>query len=199
MARATEEEVADGRTLRRLRNEQKAVDAFLELLNEGHGRPTAQQVAERSGVSLRSIFRLFDDVDTLNAAAIAQQSERIAQLQPQIPATGPVAGRIDAVVDQMATVYETIANVRRFAVHIAVTSPAIAKGIGRHGRLTRLQVRATFAPELAALPATDRTEVGDALAAATSWETWDGLRAGQRQSVTAAKRVVRRLIAGLIA
>jgi AcrR family transcriptional regulator len=194
-----DEGVADGRTLRRLRNEQKAVDAFLELLNEGHGRPTAQQVAERSGVSLRSIFRLFDDVDTLNAAAIANQSDRIAQLQPQIPASGPVDARIDAVVDQMANVYETVANVRRFAVHVAATSPAIAKGIGRHRRLTRSQVRETFRPELDALDASDRTEVADALEAVTSWETWDGLRAGQGQSVAAAKRVVRRLLAGLIA
>ena len=193
------EEIADGRTRRRLRNEQKAVDAFLELLAEGHGRPTAQQVAERSGVSLRSIFRLFDDVDTLNAAAIANQSERIAQLQPQIAATGPLDARINAVVEQMATVYETIANVRRFAVHVAHRSPAIAKGLGRHRRLTRAQVRETFGPELAALDAKDRAEVAEALEAATSWETWDGLRASQVQSVTAAKKIVRRLIAGLIA
>ena len=192
------EEIADGRTLRRLRNEQKAVDAFLELLAEGHGRPTAQQVADRSGVSLRSIFRLFDDVDTLNAAAIANQSERIAHLQPPIAATGPLDARIDAVVEQMATVYETIANVRRFAVHVAHTSPAIAKGLGRHRRLTRAQLRETFGPELAALDAKDRTEVAEALEAATSWETWDGLRASQAQSVTAAKKVVRRLVAGLI-
>ena len=193
------EEVADGRTLRRMRNEQRAVDAFLALLNEGHGRPTAQQVADRSGVSLRSIFRLFDDVDTLNAAAIAHQSGLIAELQPQIAADGALDERIDAVVEQMATVYETIANVRRFAVQVAHTSPAIAKGIGRHRRLTRAQVRETFRPELAALSAKHRIEVAEALEAVTSWETWDGLRAGQGQSVTAAKRVVRRLVSGLIA
>jgi AcrR family transcriptional regulator len=191
------EGIADGRTLRRLRNEQKAVDAFLELLAEGHGRPTAQQVADRSGVSLRSIFRLFDDIDTLNAAAIAHQSDLIAQLQPQIAPDGALGTRVDAVVDQMASVYETIANVRRFAVHIAATSPAIAKGL--HRRLTRAQVRETFAPELTAIAGKDRNEVADVLEAATSWETWDGLRAAQGLSVAAAKRVVRRLLAGVIA
>jgi hypothetical protein len=60
-------------------------------------------------------------------------------------------------------------------------------------------VRETFARELAGLPATDQKEVADALAAAVSWEMWDGLRTGQGQSVAAAKRVVRRLVAGLIA
>jgi AcrR family transcriptional regulator len=191
--------VADGRTRRRLRNEGLAVDAFLDLLAEGHGRPTAQQVAERSGVSIRSIFRLFDDVDSLNAAAIARQTERVVQLQPRIAPTGPVDQRIDAVVAEMANVYETIGPVRRLAVRIAHASPAIAEGLARHRHATQAQLRETFQPELAALPAKERNERAQAIEAATSWETWDGLRSAQGLSLTAAKRIVRRLVAGALA
>ena len=68
MAAITEPQV-DGRRARRHRSRDLAVDALLDLLDEGVVRPTAQQVAERSGVSLRSIFRIFDDVESLNAAA----------------------------------------------------------------------------------------------------------------------------------
>jgi hypothetical protein len=39
----------DGRWRRRLRNEQAAVDAILDLLGEGVVQPTAQDVADRSG------------------------------------------------------------------------------------------------------------------------------------------------------
>ena len=192
-------DVADGRTQRRLRNEERAVDAFLELLAEGNDRPTAQQVAERSGVSIRSIFRLFDDVDTLHAAAATRQGERVAHLQQPIGPDGPVNKRIDAVVATLAAVYEAIGPVRRVAVRTAHRAPAIARGLDRHRRLTRTQTRATFAPELSALPARDRIVVAEAIEAATSWETWDGLRSGRGLSPTAATRVMRRLLAGLVA
>jgi AcrR family transcriptional regulator len=191
-------DAADGRTLRRLRNEEKAVDAFLELVADGHIRPTAQQVAERSGVSIRSIFRLFDDVESLHAAAIARQGERVSVIQQPVLATGSVASRVEQLVDEMGAVYEAIAPVRRMAVRAAHASPAIAGGLARHRRMTRKQVRRTFEPELAALPAGDRNDVAEAIEAATSWETWDGLRTAQTLSVAGAKRVVRRLIAGLI-
>ena len=74
------EPTIDGRRARRHRSRDLAVDALLDLLGEGVLRPTAQQVAERSGVSLRSIFRIFDDVESLNAAAAARQLSRVRHL-----------------------------------------------------------------------------------------------------------------------
>jgi AcrR family transcriptional regulator len=191
-------DVADGRTLRRLRNEERAVDAFLDLLAEGNERPTAQQVAARSGVSIRSIFRLFEDVDSLHVAAIARQAHHVAELQQPIAASGPVGVRIDAVVAGLTAVYEDIAPLRRLAMRVAHTSPTIAAGLARHRRLTRSQLRRTFASELAALPARDRSDATDALEAATSWETWDGLRTGQALPPATARRIVRRLVAGAL-
>ena len=78
----------DGRRARRHRSRDLAVDALLDLLGEGVLRPTAQQVAERSGVSLRSIFRIFDDVESLNAAACARQLSRVRHLFVDVPADG---------------------------------------------------------------------------------------------------------------
>ena len=77
---AVTDTTVDGRRARRHRSRDLAVDALLDLLNEGVVRPTAQQVAERSGVSLRSIFRIFDDVESLNAAACARQVTRVRHL-----------------------------------------------------------------------------------------------------------------------
>ena len=82
----------DGRRARRHRSRDLAVDALLDLLGEGVLRPTAQQVAERSGVSLRSIFRIFDDVETLNAAAAARQLSRVRHLFVDVHADGHAAG-----------------------------------------------------------------------------------------------------------
>src|SRR6187402_144896 len=115
----------DGRHARRHRSRDLAVDALLDLLNEGVVRPTAQQVAERSGVSLRSIFRIFDDVESLNAAACARQVTRVRHLFVDVPAEGDLDSRIDQVVAINGRLYESIAPVRRAALRAAPESPAV--------------------------------------------------------------------------
>ena len=66
------DETTDGRTARRDRNRELVLDAALELFREGHLEPTALQVAERSGLSPRSVFRYFEDTEALLRAAIAR-------------------------------------------------------------------------------------------------------------------------------
>ena len=95
----------DGRHARRYRSRDLAVDALLDLLGEGVLRPTAQQVAERSGMSLRSIFRIFDDVETLNASASARQFTRIRHLFVDVMPSGPLAGRVGLVVGLNSRLY----------------------------------------------------------------------------------------------
>jgi AcrR family transcriptional regulator len=185
----------DGRSLRRLRNEQAAVDAILDLLNEGHVDPTAQAVANRSGVSMRSIFRLFQDMEALNAAAIERQLSRVGPLLGPVPATGPVAERITALTEDRARFYEAIAPVRRLAVRKAAVSPTLEAGLARANQHFRKQVARVFAIELAAAAAGSTGSTGsddllDALDAATSWETWDRLRRAQALPPDAARQVV---------
>src|SRR5438105_5049795 len=115
----------DGRRARRHRSRDLAVDALLDLLTEGVTRPTAQQVAERSGVSLRSIFRIFDDVDTLHTEAAARQLERTRHLFVEVPATGTTAARITTVVELHDRLFRSVAPVRRAAIRAAPESAAL--------------------------------------------------------------------------
>ena len=185
--------VVDGRSLRRMRNKDAAADAILDLLLEGAGAPTAQQVAERSGVSLRSIFRLFEDVEGLHAAAIQRQAGRIGALLTDVPTDGPLDSRITAFVDGRARVWEAIAPVRRHAIRLAATSPVIAGELARTRRFFRKQLRVLFAAEVA-----DDDELLDAVEAAASWESWDLLRNGHGLSRPGAVRVVTRTLRALL-
>src|SRR5688500_1986474 len=187
----------DGRSLRRVRSYEAVVEAILDLLVEGEVQPTAKAVAERSGVSLRTVFRLFDDVETLNAAALARQSERVAPLLVDPLTDGPLADRVADLVERRAEYYEAIAGTRRHALRLAPTSPTIAKGLGQSRRFLRRQVERVFATELDQV-GTGRAEVLDALAAASSWETWELLRSGHDLSRQAATRVVARLLNGAL-
>jgi TetR/AcrR family transcriptional regulator of autoinduction and epiphytic fitness len=55
----------DGRVLRGERNREAIVEALLELYQEGDPQPPARAIAERAGVSLRTVFQHFNDMDTL--------------------------------------------------------------------------------------------------------------------------------------
>ena len=70
----------DGRRLRSERTKQLIIEAFLALLRENPaGMPTAAQIAERAGYSVRSIFERFPD---LNALRVAATDYSLAQARP---------------------------------------------------------------------------------------------------------------------
>ncbi len=59
----------DGRRLRSMRTRQSVIEAYLALLRENPAIPTAAQVAERAGCSVRSVFERFPDLHALRIAA----------------------------------------------------------------------------------------------------------------------------------
>ncbi|MEQ1787286.1 MAG: TetR/AcrR family transcriptional regulator [Acidimicrobiales bacterium] len=186
--------VVDGRRARRHRSRDLAVDALLDLLGEGVLKPTAQQVAERSGVSLRSIFRIFDDVESLNAAASARQLGRIRHLFVDVMPTGSLTDRVAQVVAINGRLYESIAPIRRAALRAAPESEALREQLGRARGWVRTEVDRVFAPELAEANGDTATAVELAL----SFEAWDQLRTAQGVSVTRAAATVTRMVTALL-
>jgi len=61
----------DGRSARALRTREAIVDACVSLIEDGELRPTAPRVAERAGVSVRSVFQHFADLPALHSAVLA--------------------------------------------------------------------------------------------------------------------------------
>lgn len=188
----------DGRVQRSARTRRLVVEAFLDLLCEGELHPTAQQVAASSGVSMRSIFRLFEDVDALHAAAIAAQLDRVTHLILPPRSAGPLSQRIRALVNRRAELFEAIAPVRRFAVRLAPTSPPIRADQERANNYLRAQVAELFDAELGDLPAARRCDVLDALDVLTSFEVWDRMRVSQQLTATEVRRIVARAVASLL-
>jgi AcrR family transcriptional regulator len=186
----------DGRRARRHRSRDLAVDALLDLLTEGVTRPTAQQVAERSGVSLRSIFRIFDDVDTLHSEAAARQLERTRHLFVEVPATGSRAARIDTVVDLHDRLYRSVAPVRRAAIRAAPESAALRNQLALGRTWLRAEIERVFAQELAAHADDGATLAGVELA--LTFEAWDQLASGQELNGPARRAAMVRLLTALL-
>jgi AcrR family transcriptional regulator len=189
--------LTDGRILRAERTRRVVVETFLDLVQEGELHPTAQQVSDRSGVSMRSIFRLFQDVDALHSAAIAAQLQRVAHLFEAPDATGPVESRMAALIARRTRLYETIAPVRRMAIRLAPRSLPIAAELARANTILRDHLMVLFAPELALRSGQQAGSI-EALDALTSWETWDRLRGAQGLEADEAAAVVTTTALGVL-
>ena len=187
----------DGRTLRSLRTREAIVDATIGLLEQGDLRPTAPRVAERAGVSVRSVFQHFDDLETLHASVAERLVERVAVLVVPVPSDLPLAERLDRFVHQRSLLLEAVTPIRRAADVHGPFSTEITARLRDGQAFLRSELVRTFEPELDAAGAA-RDDVLDCLDSALSWATWEGLRTGLGRSQDEAERVVRRLAAAVL-
>lgn len=185
-----QEELVDGRRARRDRNMEAVVDAALELIAEGNVRPGVAEIAERSGVSARSLFRYFDDLSELHAMALERQAEVVGDLFAPLDASGSRARRIDRFVEHRLHQYDVMAPYARAAVTRAPLHPVIHDGLRSRRAALRRQIEAIFAPELSRVDAAAHRDVVDALELASGFEAIETLRAERRRSRAAAARVL---------
>jgi len=188
----------DGRSARRERTRTAIADAMLALIEDGDLRPTAPRVAERAGVSLRSVFQHFEDMEAIYALVAERQIERMLATARFIPREGHLEDRIRIFVAERARLHEAVAPVRRAALLIEPFSPGIGDRLRWVRDLGGIEVAKVFRLELARLPSRDRRDALEALTAAASWSAWEALRAHQGLSATQAERVVRRMVEALL-
>lgn len=188
----------DGRSARALRTREAIVDACISLVEEGDLRPTAPTVAERAGVSVRSVFQHFDDLPSLHMAVADRISERITVLLVQVDASRPLDDRVSAFVRHRVALLEALTPFRRAANVHGPFAPEIRESVRVGTEFLRGQVAETFQPELDRLPPEDRQQVADGLATILSWPAWDALRSESGCSVEAASAAVERIVRSLL-
>jgi len=188
----------DGRSLRAERTHGAIVGALLALLDAGDVRPTAERIAERAGVSPRTVFQHFPDRDGLIAAAAAEQEQRVRAMIAPIDPALPLGERLDAFVEQRTRLLETISGVRRAAILLEPFSDVVEGKLRLVRAAARAEIGHVFGAELAAHRAAERGELLEALTAAASWPSWDALRRHQELGLDAARGVVRRTLAALL-
>ncbi len=185
----------DGRVERGARTRDRIVEALLSLLEDGDPQPTARTVAARAGVSLRSVFQHFDDMESLYAMCVERQLERIAPLMRPIDASLPLDARVDEFVGQCARLYEKVAPVRRATLRAAPSSPVLQGALASMARFARQELSTLFAAEL---DVADRRDRLAALEVAASFDAWEHLRRIQGCSVPAAQRALRQIVTGVL-
>jgi len=190
----------DGRTARRDRNRELVLDAVLDLFAEDQLAPNAADVAKRSGVSLRSVYRYYEDIDALVRAAMGRHLERIAPLlDVEGPGVGPLEDRVDRFVASRIALYEAAAPTMRAALVRTRANPLLGERIQWARDRLQQQTEAMFAPELEAMSGDDRRDVGAALDTLSQFESAEHLRVRLDYSTAQTSDILRRTLTALLA
>lgn len=147
----TEAVPRDGRLARGARTRAAVIDALLALHEEGELAPTAQRVAARAGVSLRTVYGHFADMERLSAQAADREFARMVALSRDPDPALPYPERLRAFTANRATVLEWLLPVMRAGAVREHESPALRRSRRKFVAAGDVALRTALAPELAAL------------------------------------------------
>jgi len=188
----------DGRRLRSERTKQSIMEAYIELLRERPEIPTAAEIAARAGISTRSVFERFVDLQRLSLATV---DHAFAMGEAQA-----VARNIDG--DRQTRVRSHVETRAQTCEHWL---PVWRVVIANLGRLDALRERVRFIRlaivkrmelmyrlELEGLPAQERRDLLIALEALIDFESWGRMRESHGLSFDEACSVWMRMIDRLL-
>jgi AcrR family transcriptional regulator len=177
----------DGRRERSASSRRRILGAMIDLIESGLPSPTAEAVAAKAGVSLRTVFRHFEEMENLHLEIAAQVFERIRPILDQPLEHRQWPALLDETVARRAQFFEIIAPFKTAIDVHRHRSRAIS---AQHRRITVMS-RDMLA---AALPAdvVSNHSVFELLTLLLSIETWQRLREQQGMTVAEASESVLR-------
>jgi TetR/AcrR family transcriptional regulator of autoinduction and epiphytic fitness len=173
---AADVEPSDGRAARSHRTRRAIIDAMRALHSEGDMRPTAPRVADRAGVSLRTVWQQFADMETLLVEASRRDQEILRSLVERIEPDQPLPARISQFVRQRARVLEQMTPSWRAAYMHEPYSEQLRRNKARLIAHARSETETVFATELGKLHGRKRQQLLDGMHAISIWSFWESLR-----------------------
>lgn len=166
----------DGRHLRSERTRRLIVEAYMSLVRESPRTPTAAQIAERAGYSVRSIFERFADLHALRVAATDYAIAEGSALNP-LPSVGSDRmTRIRVQTEARGRGCEHWLPLWRSLNVNKEESPELLKRINLIRQLILRRIELVFQPELLLLPEGERRKTVLALEALVDFESWARMR-----------------------
>lgn len=188
-----EGEERDGRRKRSAASKLKIIEAMLDLIRAGELAPSADMVADKAGVGRRTVFRLFNDMESIYSEMHALMRRMIAPIRA-IPLKGDTpAERLSALIDRRTRLFEEILPVVAAA---AVHRPRSTFLKADHAGISS-ELRSLLAENLPAAVRDDPARF-EALDAILSIEMWRRLREDQKLAPGVATILLKRLALPLL-
>lgn len=186
-------EPSDGRRQRSERSRSQIIDAMFSLIREGDMSPSAARVAERAEVGLRTVFRHFEDMDSL----FVEMAERISsEIMPKVLAPFEARewrGRFMEHVERRIEIYEYIMPVRVSANLRRFQSRFLMEEYRRNLLIERASLSALLPEEITSDPV-----LFAAIETTVSFQTWRRLRQDSGLSPEEAASVFRLMMERLV-
>ncbi len=179
----------DGRALRSERTKQLIIEAYLELLPERPEAPTAAQIAQRAGYSVRSIFERFDDLLALTIAATDYAFAIEQARATRQPRTGPRSERLRYNVERRSDICERWLPLWRVLLQHRNDSELARARIKRIRDAMWTGFAMNYHAELDPLPEAERKALLIALEQLTDFKSWGRMRERHGLSIEEARRV----------
>ncbi len=181
----TKTEVPDGRRVRGHENRRKIIEAMLAIINEGTISPSAEEVATRANVGLRTVFRHFDDMDSL----YRELSEVMTgELMPIAAAPMPEGGWREKIAELATRRSQVFEKMMPFKIAADVHRHRSKYLLDEHAQLNVIQ-RTILCDALAPVVRLEGVTL-EALDLLMSFDVWRRLRKDQKLSVTEARDTV---------
>jgi len=181
----------DGRSLRRERNRQDIVNALLDLIETGETEISAALIASKAGLSERSIFRYFDDVNDLyRSVCDLAFSKEIEFALIDDAGVGSLDTKIENFVNQRVRIYTMNEKIAPAARSFAFKNPIIKNQLVVGRKLLRNQIITHFSEELSAFDKQQQQVAVAIIDSLTTFEYYDMMRSDQKMSVQAIKSVL---------
>jgi AcrR family transcriptional regulator len=167
----------DGRRLRSERTKQLIIEAYLALAQERSPHvPTAAEIAQRAGYSVRSVFERFPDIHALQVAAVDYALVQVAALAPARDADGDRQTRIRTQVETRGRSCERWLPLWRSLIVNQGNSPELKQRIAQSRESVVARLKFMYAPELSTLGEGERRHTLIVLEALTDVESWARMR-----------------------
>ncbi len=183
----------DGRLNRSIRTKAAIAAAFVALVDEGHLSPTSQDVAERAGVGHRTVFRHFQDMESLYGSIHDAIAQRAQPFLLGTPFKASLDNRIRQLVEQRTRFHVRITQYRRALISRYWSSPTLQGFVHKDQAMLRALTRDAL-PESRDLAAEDF----ELLELLLSFECWARLRELQELSERRAREVIERGVRRLL-
>lgn len=184
----------DGRRRRTLDSRARIISAMLELTREGHVAASAESVAERARVGLRTVFRHFRDMDSLYREMSLIMEARFAEEAGAAFTSADWRGRLSEMIGRRAGIFEKIAPFKRAQAAQRHSSRFLDSDARRLNQRLREALHNVLPADIR-----DDERLFETLDLLLSFESWDRLRREQGLSVARARAALEHAVATLLA
>lgn len=184
---------ADGRVQRSQRSRQEIINALLGLMKGGNYIPTAQQVADEAGISIRTVFRHFSEMELLYQEVDAACRPTYEAMFENLDYDGSLEERVRRSIDVRIDCYLETLYLEKATHALMWRSEFMRKCYGDNQRRLRKNLE-NMLPELKKL----NVESREAADATSSFEFFDRLQNLQGLSTSACSKLMTNLLLDII-